>query len=429
MPIADTVDPAISQTADRTALVSGPAAPVASPARSSADRVVVIPGWLAVAIANAVGSPVCPSTSRYRVIYRRFAVALSPSASRAGVSSGRLAVPRAGLVDLPGRQAAVQIRAVSRFGVPTADLVGVPVCASTGCRSVVFRGVAVPPADPVDLSGRQAAVQIRAVSRFGVPTADSVGVPVRPPSARLGAPVPAREPRVRLRPPSSRLGPLGVRAATAWLSPASARFREPTCRFRMLCPGLVGESRSFAGGPREHIGHADAAVSVHRTAASSAGASRGVGMATGAGGVALVGHSVSSRTSGARLGRLTFEHPAASPGLPGLVVPGELFVIVRIPAVRDDTLPRISSPCVALRHTEADEQVKIGFSEWSNRRRALLRVRNYLCGLAVVKSDLVASCPLRGVKEIVRSVELARPRSSAVREADADRDSQARTEF
>lgn len=290
--------------------------PVGSPVRSSADRVVVVPGWLAVAIANSVDVSVCPSTSRYRVIYRRFAVALSPFASRASVSSDRLAVARADLIDVPVRQAAVQLRAVSRFGVPTSD---------------------------------------------------SVGVPVRPPSARLGAPVSTREPRVRLRPPSSWLGPLGVRAATARLSPASARFRESTCRFRMLCPGIVGESRSFAGGPREHIGHADAAVSVHRTAASSAGASRGVGMATGAGGVALVGHSVSSRTSGARLGRLTFEHPAASPGLPGLVVPGELFVIVRIPAVRDDTLPRISSPCVALRHTEADEQVKIGFSEWSNR--------------------------------------------------------------
>ncbi len=290
----------------------------------------------------------------------------------------------------------------------------------------------MPPADPVDLPIRQA-TQIRVVSRPSVPAADPIGVPIRPPSTRLGgqpsAAVRPRKTGVRLRSATSRLRALGVRAATAGLCAAGARFREPAHRLRMPCSGVLGEGGSFAGVPRDHVRHADAAVSVHRTAASAAGASRGVGMATGAGGVALVGHSVSSRTSGARLGRLTFEHPAASPGLPGLVVPGELFVIVRIPAVRDDTLPRISSPCVALRRTEADEQVKIGFSEWSNRRRALLRVRNYLRGLAVVESDLVASCPLRGVKEIVGSMELTRPGFGAVCEADADRNPQARPEF
>lgn len=288
----------------------------------------------------------------------------------------------------------------------------------------------MPPANPVYLSICQLA-QIRAGS--SVPTAGPVGVPIRPPSTRLGrqpsATVRPRETGVRFRSPSSWLGSLGIRSATTSLSPAGARLREPAHRFRMAGSGIVGEGGAFAGVPRDHVGHADAAVSVHRTAASAAGASRGVGMATGAGGVALVGHSVSSRTSGARLGRLTFEHPTASPGLPGLVVPGELFVIVRIPAVRDDTLPRISSPCVALRRTEADEQVKIGFSEWSNRRGALLRVRNYLSGLAVMESDLVAPRPLRGVKEIVGSVELARSGFGAVREADADRNPQARLEF
>ncbi|OAP27735.1 hypothetical protein A4R44_01342 [Amycolatopsis sp. M39] len=307
-----------------------------------------------------------------------------------------------------------------------------PVRSSTGWRGVAFRGFAVSPANPVDLPISQVA-QTRAVCWLSVPAANPVDVPIRSPPTRLGghpsAAVRARETGVRLRSPSSWFRPLAVRSATARLCPAGAWFREPARWLRMPRSGIVGEGGAFAGVPRDHVGHADAAVRVHRTATSAAGASRGVGVATGAGGVALVGHSVSSRTSGARLGRLTFEHPAAAPGLPGLVVPGELFVIVRIPAVRDDTLPRISSPCVALRRTEADEQVKIGFNEWSNRRRALLRVRNYLSGLAVMESDLVASRPLRGVKEIVGSVKLTRPGSGAVREADTDRNPQARPEF
>lgn len=244
--------------------------PTAERISPSARRTGLASGQLAVATAHSIDVPVRPPTSRYSGILRRFAVALSPPASRAGVSSGRLAMA-------------------------IADAVDVSVRSSTGRHSVVFRRLAVPPADPV----RQAAVQIRAVSRPRVPAAHSVGVPVRPPPARLVAAVCPEETSVRLRPPSSRLGSLGVRSATTWLRPAGARFRQPARWLRIPCPGIVGEGGSFAGVPRDHVGHADAAVSVHRTAASAAGACRGVGMATGAGGVALVGHSVSSRTSGA----------------------------------------------------------------------------------------------------------------------------------
>lgn len=365
---------------------------VRPPARSVVCR------GLAVS-ANPVDVAVRRSATGGEIVFRGLAVAttapVGPSARRAGVASGQFA-------------RSADARA--------------PWC------SVVFCRPAVPTADPVDLPVGPIAVQIRRVS--SVPTTNPVGVPVCPPAARFGGQpgeaVRSHITSVRLSPPSPGLG---IRPTAAWLGSASARFREPAHRLRKLRAGIVGEGGALPGVPRDHVGHADAAVSVHRTAASAARACRGVGMATGAGGVALVGHSVSSRTSGARLGRLTFEHPAASPGLPGLVVPGELFVIVRIPAVRDDTLPRISSPCVALRRTEADEQVKFGFGEWSNRRRVLLRVRNYLRGLAVMESDLVAAGALRGVKEIVGPVELARPGSGAVREADADRNPQARLQF
>ncbi|MBB4687587.1 hypothetical protein BJY18_005072 [Amycolatopsis jiangsuensis] len=64
--------------------------------------------------------------------------------------------------------------------------------------------------------------------------------------------------------------------------------------------GFAVEGGAFPGVPGEHVGHADAAVGVHRTAAASTG--RGIGVLTGAGGVAVVRHSVSSRTSGAPVG-------------------------------------------------------------------------------------------------------------------------------
>ncbi|WP_409462085.1 hypothetical protein [Amycolatopsis sp. GA6-003] len=135
---------------------------LAAPLGSSAD---ISCSWFAEATADPVDVPVV----RYSVIVRKLA---APLGSSAEISDGWPTVP-------------------------TADPIDVPVRAFTG-RDVVFRGLAVPPVHQ--------AAQLRAVSRLRVPT-DPVGVPIRPPPARLDRRTAARaqETGVRLPPQSTRL--------------------------------------------------------------------------------------------------------------------------------------------------------------------------------------------------------------------------------
>ncbi|GAA3558565.1 hypothetical protein GCM10022222_47650 [Amycolatopsis ultiminotia] len=93
---------------------------------------------------------------------------------------------------------------------------------------------------------------------------------------------------------ASRRARLGGSAGRPGPGPVGGWARPSGARFRAAVAGLAAEGGAFPGVTCDDVGHADAAVGVHRAAASGAGC--GIGVATGAGGGALVRHSVSSRT-------------------------------------------------------------------------------------------------------------------------------------